>query len=69
MPDLNRPVFKAFPRAAVHVAAGNCPFCKTPIHPNKDFRDELSRKEYEINGMCQQCQDKFFNSDEEDEQQ
>lgn len=29
------------------------------------FRDELSRKEYSISGLCQKCQDKFFNTDEE----
>lgn len=42
------------------VKAGKCPLCKTDIHPNKDFRDELSRKEYKISGMCQKCQDDFF---------
>ena len=24
------------------------------------FRDDLSRKEYAISGMCQECQDDFF---------
>ena len=26
----------------------------------KDFRDALSKKEYSISGMCQGCQDSFF---------
>jgi len=26
----------------------------------KSFRDALSKKEYEISGLCQQCQDNFF---------
>ena len=26
----------------------------------EDFRDELSRKEFSISGMCQKCQDKMF---------
>lgn len=26
----------------------------------KDFRDELSRKEYSISGLCQRCQDEIF---------
>jgi len=28
------------------------------------FRDELSRKEYSISGLCQTCQDKAFGDDE-----
>jgi len=28
--------------------------------PNLDFRDDLSRKEYSISGMCQDCQDSVF---------
>ena len=34
-----------------------CPICKKEI---TEFKDELSRKEYEISGMCQQCQDDIF---------
>ena len=26
----------------------------------KEFRDELSRREYRISGLCQKCQDAFF---------
>ena len=25
-----------------------------------EFRDEVSRKEYSLSGMCQVCQDSFF---------
>ena len=31
------------------------------------FRDDISRKEYSISGMCQSCQDEVFASDEADE--
>lgn len=31
--------------------------CGKPIG---EFRDELSRKEYTISGMCQSCQDELF---------
>lgn len=34
-----------------------CTWCKKPI---EHFRDELSKKEYIISGMCQECQDKTF---------
>ena len=26
----------------------------------KKFKDQLSQKEYTISGLCQDCQDKFF---------
>lgn len=29
------------------------------------FRDKLSEKEYTISGLCQNCQDKIFGTDEE----
>jgi len=29
-------------------------------HPADRFVDELSRKEYEISGMCQDCQNQLF---------
>lgn len=37
---------------------GFCPVCRRPV--SNDFRDELSRKEYQISGLCQECQDKTF---------
>jgi hypothetical protein len=32
--------------------------CVTCGGPAKEFRDDLSRKEFTISGMCQACQDK-----------
>ncbi len=34
-----------------------CVFCRQPA---TEFRDELSKKEFEISGMCQICQDEVF---------
>ncbi len=31
----------------------------------KEFKDEVSRREYRISGLCQKCQDKFFGEAEE----
>jgi uncharacterized CHY-type Zn-finger protein len=45
------------------VEKGNCPFCKKPI-VMATFRDALSVKEYHISGLCQQCQDDFFDGKE-----
>lgn len=38
---------------------GLCSFCNKPVN-QEDFRDALSRREFEISGLCQKCQDKFF---------
>lgn len=46
-----------FPGTLKAIESKQCPVCKSPIG---DFRDALSRKEYEISGMCQKCQDDFF---------
>lgn len=36
-----------------------CPMCRVDIDTNA-FTDDLSRKEWEISGLCQGCQDGFF---------
>ena len=42
-----------------------CPFCQaTPTY--FEFRDALSAREYEISGLCQECQDKVFVEPQED---
>ena len=34
-----------------------CAWCKNPI---MEFKDELSKKEHRISGLCQKCQDDTF---------
>ena len=41
---------------------GNCPVCNNSVNLN-EFKDELSFKEFTMSGMCQACQDNFFNED------
>ena len=36
-----------------------CPFCKKSMN-NPKFKDDLSIKEFNISGLCQDCQDKTF---------
>ena len=36
-----------------------CPFCKKQIN-EVNFKNELSKREYKISGLCQECQDKVF---------
>jgi len=58
---MNKQIMKSmgFIEAVNSVEAGNCPFCKQPIDLNS-FRDQLSKKEFNISGLCQSCQDKIF---------
>jgi hypothetical protein len=35
--------------------------------PAVKFRDELSRKEFSISGLCQKCQDSVWPEEEDDE--
>ena len=59
-----RPVDHLFPEArrAEAIASSFCaakPFgCGEPI--TDGFRDDLSRREYAISGLCQTCQDEFW---------
>lgn len=39
---------------------GKCPFCGKKINPETEFKDPLSLKEFHISGLCQKCQDEFF---------
>ena len=41
------------------VEKGFCPFCNKQVDDN-EFRDNLSRKEFKISGLCQSCQDEMF---------
>lgn len=48
-----------FGKEVNRVQMGLCPFCAKEIL-DEDFKDELSRKEYAISGLCQACQDNFY---------
>lgn len=43
-----------------HVRENECKTCGQQINKTLDFRDELSKREYEISGMCQKCQDSVY---------
>lgn len=72
-PDPNKPVFSVFPNAREYILHDRCPCCKKVVNTGtillKDctreelsspFKDALSKKEYSISGLCQDCQDKVF---------
>lgn len=46
----------------------DCPFCGSDKTQSEDFKNEISRTEYCISGLCQNCQDKFFGEDEEEKE-
>jgi hypothetical protein len=42
------------------------PYCAFACaEPNVEFRDALSKREYEISGICQTCQDSVFGGNDE----
>ena len=53
----NRSVDLIFPEAKKQREQGKCPLCGNDVG---EFRDSLSRREFEISGMCQKCQDEVF---------
>jgi len=42
------------------IKEGRCPFCSKEIDIQTEFKDRLSKVEYRISGLCQDCQDGFF---------
>lgn len=48
-----------FNREVDLVEKGICPFCKKQVNVT-EFRDETSKREFKISGLCQECQDKTF---------
>lgn len=56
---MNKEIMKklGFEKEVEKVEKGICPFCNKEIG---EFRDELSRREYKISGLCQECQDEMF---------
>jgi hypothetical protein len=41
------------------IAEGKCPLCEAKVNLT-DFTDPLSKREFEISGICQKCQDDIF---------
>jgi hypothetical protein len=48
-----------FEKELEQISLGRCPLCAKDIKEN-DFKDALSRKEFQISRMCQECQDGIF---------
>ena len=61
----SKPIFSIMPHLANRIKMGVCATCPNSIE-EKHFTSELSKKEYSISGMCQECQDKIFGSTDEE---
>ena len=59
-PAIKQVIEGLFPGTLQAIRECKCPACRDPI-VIADFVDLLSVREYEISGLCQKCQDKFFN--------
>ena len=60
---MNREIISnIFPEMLKKIDLGQCPTCGKEIK-KEDFRNEISKKEFEISGMCQKCQDSVFGKD------
>ncbi len=59
---MNKDIMKkaGFEKEVALVEKHVCPICCKDISLVNAFKDELSRKEYEISGMCQECQDSIY---------
>ena len=61
---MNKNIMRAvgFEEEVKAVEGGQCPFCKKSTSID-DFRDDLSRREFRISGLCQGCQNEMFGAD------
>lgn len=42
------------------IELGRCVSCNNKDLTTESFKDDVSLREYEISGLCQECQDKVF---------
>lgn len=59
-PEMRRAIEKLLPGTLQAIEEHKCPVCKGPA---EEFRNAVSKREYEVSGMCQKCQDSVFGAD------
>ena len=63
-PSEKHPQIERFPEETfgrtTAITGDTCVFCKKPA---TEFRNEISKREYAISGICQKCQDETFGAD------
>ena len=65
--QMNKNILKTvgFTNEVKLVEENKCPLCERIIDM-KSFRDKLSLKEFQVSGLCQDCQDEIFNPKNEE---
>jgi len=61
-PNVHKVASSILPAARKRIRNDKCPFCNDPVNEN-GFRDNKSKKEYSMSGLCQSCQDKIFDNE------
>jgi len=58
---MNRDILRrlGFNEEVKNVENGICPICKNQVNI-KEFKDELSKREFQISGLCMSCQEDIF---------
>ena len=61
---MNKDIMKAFGLGEVvkNFEEKKCVSCKVKVD-TQTFRNPISKREYEISGLCQGCQDRIFGKD------
>ena len=59
-PEMEKIIDSVNPSCRIRVESIKADICNWCGKPATQFTDELSRKEYNISGFCQDCQDKTF---------
>ena len=59
-PAIKQAIEAIFPGTMQSIRECRCPMCRHDIVMS-EFVDPLSVREYEISGLCQKCQNEFFN--------
>ena len=59
MPTMEEFMQRLFPKEEERRRAGQCACCGAPDAADT-IRDDLSRMEFQISGLCQTCQDETF---------
>jgi hypothetical protein len=64
-PAIERTLTSLMGKSRVEVIRnGMCMTCNATNITEEDFDDAISLKEYEISGMCMECQRSFFGSED-----
>ena len=58
---MNEKIMKqaGFDKEVELVKTSRCPFCEQVVNVN-ELKDEISKKEFKISGLCQKCQYYMF---------